>query len=184
MACSFALHGVVGRLAPVRYAVPAALQPFPLVTLLSLVLVLSAESGIVEEAAFRGYMQGPIEKRHGAVTAILIVSLIFGLGHLWDWQPGMTAARMFFILTASVAYGILAHMVDSILPGLVLHATGDAIGVGWIWWLSRHPSPASGLRGSGFLVAALLSIVFGIAAWLAFKSLARVLQSEQSAQGA
>lgn len=122
-----------------------------------------------------------------ALPVILIVSLIFGLGHLWDWQPGMTAARMFFILTASVAYGILAHMVNSILPGLALHATGDAIGIGWIWWLSRHraspriePSLVESLGDSGFWVAVFASIVFGIAALSVFRRLARVLRSERS----
>lgn len=185
MASSFALHGVVGRLAPLRYGVPEVLNPFPPVTLLCVLFAISAKAGIVEEAAFRGYMQGPIEKRHGIVVAIVVVSLVFGLGHLTDSQPGMTVSRMFFIVTASVVYGILVHLVDSILPGLVLHATGDAIGICWIWWLSTHPGSgysqlgfADALRDRGFLVNGVVTIVFGVAAVWAFRRLAGVVKRE------
>jgi membrane protease YdiL (CAAX protease family) len=59
MVRSFALHWVAGRLAPLRYAVPDVLQQFPAVTLLAIVFTVSAVAGIVEEAASRGYMQGP-----------------------------------------------------------------------------------------------------------------------------
>ena len=48
-----------------------------------LVVVISAASaGICEETGFRGYMQQPIEKRHGAFVAILVSSLFFMLLHL------------------------------------------------------------------------------------------------------
>lgn len=39
-------------------------------------------AGIVEEAAFRGYMQAPIERRDGLVVAILITGSMFALAHL------------------------------------------------------------------------------------------------------
>ena len=139
IASSFALQWVVGRLAPLCYGIPDVLQQFPFVTLLAILLMLSAVTGIVEEAAFRGYMQGPIEKRHGVAAAILVVSVVFGLAHLTDFRPGMTVARMFFIVAASVLYGILVHLTGSVLPGVVLHVTGDTIGIGWIWWLARRP---------------------------------------------
>jgi len=188
MISSFALHWVVGRLAPLRYGVPEVLQQFPFVTLLGILFMVSAVAGIVEEAAFRGFMQGPIERRHGTAVAILVVSLVFGLRHLTDWQPSMTVARMFFIVAASVVYGILVHEVDSILPGLVLHATGDAIGISWIWWLSTHSGSGSSQRGfasaltdPSFLVAGVVTVVFGIAAVGAFRRLACVVRSERQA---
>ena len=183
---SFALHWVVGRLTPLRYTVPDVLQQFPTVTLLAILFMVSAVAGIVEEAAFRGYMQGSIERRHGPAVAILVVSLVFGFAHLTDWQPSMTLARMSFIVAASVVYGLLAHLVDSILPGLVIHATGDAIGISWIWWLSAHRGSGSSERGfataltdPSFIVAVVVSIVFGIAAVWAFRRLAHMVRSER-----
>lgn len=188
MVSGFALQWVVGRVAPLRYDIPEVLQQFPFVTLFSILIMVSAVAGIVEEAAFRGYMQGPIERRHGVAVAILVVSLIFGLGHLTDWQPSMTAARMFFIVIASVVYGILVHLVDSILPGIVLHATGDAIGISWIWWLSTHPGSGSSERGlavalndPSFPVAGVVALAFGVAAVWAFRRLARVVLTERPA---
>jgi membrane protease YdiL (CAAX protease family) len=184
MGSSFALHWVVGRFVTFGYGIPEPLVPFPFFTLLSILLVLSLAAGVVEESAFRGYMQGPIERRHGIVVAILVVSVVFGLGHLTDWQPAMTLARMFFIVTAAVLYGILVHLTDSIRPGIVLHAVGDAIGICWIWWIAAR-------RGAGpdeAVVAAASDPVFwgtclavvglGSAAAWAFVRLARLTADE------
>src|ERR1700676_1138523 len=49
-------------------------------------IVSTLSAGVCEETGFRGYMQTPIEKRHGPVIAILISSLVFMLLHLTkDW---------------------------------------------------------------------------------------------------
>ena len=182
----FALHLVVGRLTPLNIDIPALLRHLPSFTLLSMLLMVSVIAGIVEEAAFRGFMQGPIERRHGVFTAIAIVSIVFGAAHLTDWQPNMTAARMSFIVLASVFYGIMVHLTDSILPGLILHAAGNAIGIVWIWALSkRPPSPASyGFAAASpdpqFWVDCLIVVAFGAATVWAFRHLADVARNEQT----
>jgi membrane protease YdiL (CAAX protease family) len=178
-ACNFALHWVVGRLAPLHYDVPAVLKQFPFFTLLSILLMVSIVAGIVEEAACRGYMQSPIERRHGIVVAIIVVSIIFGALHLTDWQPSMTAARMFFIVLASVLYGLMVFLTDSILPGIVLHAGGDAVGIVWIWWLRKHPTPRATGIDAQFWTYCAEALVFGVAAVWAFRRLARVARTER-----
>ena len=50
------------------------------------VVVSATSAGICEETGFRGYMQVPIERRHGAPVAILISSLFFMALHLT--KPG------------------------------------------------------------------------------------------------
>lgn len=189
MASNYALHWVFGRLTPLNFAVPDLLRPLPPVTLLFILLMVSATAGLVEEAAFRGFMCGPIEKRHGVVIAIIVVSTIFGLAHLTDWQPSMTAARMFFILLASVLYGVLVRLTNSILPGVVLHATGNAIGIVWIWSLSRGSRPETSRLGfaaaSGdpqFWLNSALALAFGVAAVWAFLRLADVTRTEKQEQ--
>lgn len=183
----FGLTWVLGRLVPLGYGFPEVLRPFPSLTLFSLVLMLSAHSGIVEEAAFRGFMQGPIERRHGPVIAILVVSSVFGLGHLTDWQPQMTVARMFLIVAVSVQYGILVYLTGSILPGLVIHAAGDAIGIGLLWWLSVHAGSGPLQRAAPawsnplFWVNCLETIVLGVAAVWAFRRLTLAVRSERVA---
>ena len=180
MASSYALHWVVGRLMPLHFEIPVMLQQLPVYTLIPMLLMLSIVAGIVEEASFRGIMQGPIEKRFGLFPAIVVVSAVFGIAHLTDWQPSMTAARMFFIVLASVLYGVLVYLTNSILPGIVLHATGDAIGIVWIWLLSRTPRPirtpgfASASADPQFWINCALALAFGAAAVWAFRQLSRV----------
>ncbi len=185
MVSSFALHRVAARFTTLRFDIPDVLQQFPPVTLVAILLMVSVIAGMVEEAAFRGYMQGPIERRHGIVASIVVVGIVFGAAHLTDWQPDMTIARMFFIVLASVVYGILVHLVDSIRPGIVLHATGDAIGIGLIWWFSTHPSStarepglAAALGEPTFLISLSIAVVFGGAAVWAFRRLALVARND------
>lgn len=48
------------------------LSHIPFVTLASWLLMSAVVAGIAEESSFRGYMQEPIEQRHGPVVAILV----------------------------------------------------------------------------------------------------------------
>jgi membrane protease YdiL (CAAX protease family) len=187
LAGSFALQWAIGRLTPLGYGIPRPLQEFPVVTLLAILLTLSVVAGVVEEAAFRGYMQGPIERRHGIGVAILVVSAVFGAAHLTDMQPAMTVARMTFIVLATVLYGIMVHLTNSILPGIVIHAVGNAIGLCWIWWLSRTPELPETPHGFAaasseprFWVVCGAALVCSVAAVWAFRGLAQVARSESA----
>lgn len=135
-----ALTYALGRVIPLGLGFPDVFDELPRITIATMVVTISVMAGIVEEAAFRGYMQSRIERRHGPVVAILVVSVLFVLAHL----PTSIAAlpRMGLIFIASVGYGILAHRTGSILPGLVLHGAGDIVGFGLLW-LSARGAPAS-----------------------------------------
>lgn len=53
-------------------------------------MVSPISAGICEETGLRGYMQRPIEQRHGAPVAILIPSLFAALHLTKAWAtPGM-----------------------------------------------------------------------------------------------
>lgn len=89
----------------------------------SMFLMGGITSGVVEEAAFRGYMQTGIE-RHDPERAIWITSLVFvalhitqGLGAVLLLGPG--------IFVASLLYGALARRTGTILPGMAIHVLGD-----------------------------------------------------------
>jgi membrane protease YdiL (CAAX protease family) len=96
------------------------------VTAFSLLLMSAVVAGIVEEASFRGYMQGPIERRHGPVVAILVTGSLFGLAHFT--HPEVTLILMPYYLAVAAIYGALAYLTNSILPCVVLHATGNVLG--------------------------------------------------------
>ena len=85
----------------------------------------SVVAGVVEETAFRGYMQRPIERRHGPVVAILVTGLAFGLAHFTHREVGVVLLP--FYLGIAATYGTLARLTDSIFPGMLLHAGTDVI---------------------------------------------------------
>ena len=94
--------------------------------------VISALSaGVCEEIGFRGYMQHPLELRHGPVIAIAISALLFMALHLnKDWSViGMTP----IVLLAGVLLGLLAWSSGSLLFCIIGHTIMD-IGLFAYWW--------------------------------------------------
>jgi membrane protease YdiL (CAAX protease family) len=89
----------------------------------SILIMGAVVSGVVEEAAFRGYMQSNLERvkpRH----AILITSIVFTLFH---GVHGLQALLLLGpgLFAASVLYGLLARQTGTILPGILIHTAGD-----------------------------------------------------------
>ena len=96
------------------------LSRIPPVTVWSLLLMGAPIAGVVEEAAFRGYMQGPIERRYGLTFAILITGTMFAVSHL-DFTPILWP---YYVAVAAI-YGTVTYLTDSILPAIVLHTCGN-----------------------------------------------------------
>jgi hypothetical protein len=183
------LAGVLSRL--VR--LPAESQPIdappqmPFVTVFLLLVMASIVAGVVEEAAFRGYMQGPIERRHGPVVALLVSGVLFGLAH-FTHHPDSVLAMMPFYLAVVAVFGGLAYLTNSILPGLVVHAGGDVFSLTRLWatgqpeWqVSSQPPQLIWETGPdaafwGYLVA---FIVLGGAALWGYATLAAVVRNER-----
>jgi membrane protease YdiL (CAAX protease family) len=89
-------------------------------TVVSLLLMAAPVAGIVEEASFRGYMQGPIERRYGPLVAILITGTMFAVAHL-DFTPILWP---YYVAVAAI-YGMVTYLTKSILPAVVLHTGGN-----------------------------------------------------------
>lgn len=95
------------------------------------VVVSATSAGICEETGFRGYMQRPIEQRHGAPIAILISSLFFMVVHLTKgWA---TLGMVPIVFGAGVLLGLLAWSSGSLIPGMIGHIIMD-IGLFAYWW--------------------------------------------------
>ena len=99
------------------------LSNVPALTLLILVVMGSVVAGVTEEAGFRGYMQGMIERRHGPAIAILISGTVFGFAHFS--HRNVSFGHLPYYIAISAVFGMLAYLTGSIMPGLVLHAFGD-----------------------------------------------------------
>ncbi|HSC16111.1 MAG TPA: CPBP family intramembrane glutamic endopeptidase, partial [Gammaproteobacteria bacterium] len=106
-------------------------------SLVALLVMASIVAGVTEEAAFRGYMQGPIERRYGLALAILVSGTLFGLLH-FPTHPADVLWMLPYYIAVSAVYGGLTWAANSILPALVLHAGGDIV-VLTRWWLTGRP---------------------------------------------
>jgi membrane protease YdiL (CAAX protease family) len=103
---------------------PVDVSPYPTTAVrFSVLLMGPAVAGVVEEMAFRGYMQSYLE-RIGPTFAILVTSRAFTLLHATHGLAYLLAVAPGFFL-ASVVYGYLALKSGSILPGMALHFAGD-----------------------------------------------------------
>jgi membrane protease YdiL (CAAX protease family) len=94
-------------------------------------IVSALSAGVCEETGFRGYMQRPIEHRHGPIVAILISSVLFTLLHLTkDWAlVGMIP----IVFGAGVLLGTLARASGTLVFCMLGHWIMD-IGLFAYWW--------------------------------------------------
>lgn len=157
------------------------LTQVPAVTVLSLLLMAAPVAGIIEEAAFRGYMQGPIERRYGLAVAILITGTMFAVAHL-----DFTLLLWPYYVAVATIYGTVTYLTNSILPAVVLHTGGNVYSNVDLWlhgqaeW-QASAGPASLIWGTGadasfwFSSLALL-IVAAVTVW-AYVKLARVART-------
>ena len=123
--------------------------------------------------ALRGYLQGPIERRHGPVIAILVTGVVFGLVHFTHPEVGLVLLP--YYLGVAAVYGGLAYATDSTLPSMVLHAGGNMFSAVDLfargrseWQLGTAPRPLIWQTGPDMAfwgVLAALLVVAALASW-------------------
>ena len=174
------LQGVLGRLVSLPQQQDLDVSRYPAATALLWVLMSGVVAGVVEETSFRGYMQRPIEHRHGPVVAILVTGIAWGLGHFT--HPEITLVLLPFIVAAAAVYGALAHLTDSTLPSMVLHAGGNVFSAAGLflggrseWQLTSAPKPLIWEAGAdaSFWITVVALLVVGAAAVSAYSALSR-----------
>jgi membrane protease YdiL (CAAX protease family) len=154
------------------------LTEVPVVTVLSLLLMAAPVAGIIEEAAFRGYMQGPIERRYGLAAAILITGTMFAIAHL-DFTLILWP---YYVIVAAI-YGTVTSLTNSIVPAVVLHTGGNLYSNFDLWlhgqaeW-QASPGPAALVWTTGpdasFWISSLALLIVAAVAAAAYLQLAIV----------
>jgi membrane protease YdiL (CAAX protease family) len=170
---------VVYRFLPVPETGQMDLSMFPWWTLYPSLVMLSINAGVSEEAGFRGFMQGGLERRYGPATAIITTSVLFWLAH-FNHPTG--PARWVLLIGYRAALGALTWAVQSIWPAIVVHSLTDAVSFTTLAsdagpdWFMRKPAPfAETGVDVPFVVFSILlaaSIVSGIAILRRLKALA------------
>lgn len=163
------------------------LSSIPTITLFSFVIMSAVVAGVVEEVSFRGYMQSPIEKRHGPVAAILTVGIIFGLVHFTHPEVSLILLPYYAIVAA--VYGALAYLTNSIFPSMVLHAGGNIFSsLGFFmtgrseWQASAKPVPLIWETGldSTFWISSGATLLMGAVTIWAYRTLSAVSKKQTS----
>ena len=146
----------------------------PLRWLACIVSALSA--GVCEEMGFRGYMQRPIEARHGPAVAIAVSAVLFMLLHLnKDWS---IFAMTPIVLGAGLLLGVFARASGTLIFNMLGHWFMDIVLFAF-WWaqiggtFTQRPIGETGLDLSfglecGLFALALSTLLF------AFTRLARL----------
>ena len=128
-AAAFGASGVFLALLLAAYrTLPIPMSPLPPAAVsapglsLAYFAMASLVAGVVEEAAFRGYMQHGLERSIGRAGAFLLVALFFALFH--GAHPEVLFLIPIYIGT-SVSYSIIVAMSGSLWPAILAHAVAD-----------------------------------------------------------
>jgi membrane protease YdiL (CAAX protease family) len=158
----------------------AAVVPGPLdfaqmtkLTGISFALVTSAVAALVEESAFRGYMQSQLEKRFAAPTTFAIVALTFSAFHLYGRPVHLWLAGIPDWIVISLIFSYLVRVTKSLVPAVICHFVVDAV----LFSLDWFDDPLRPLRtivpGAHASVGTLICGVSALISILAFRSLAK-----------
>ncbi len=102
---------------------PIDVSAYPTVTVLGLAFALAASSAIVEEVAFRGYLQKSLEAAYGIVPALLLTGVAFWCAH----ADKVALSHLPFHLLVSVLLGSATYLTRSLLPAIAGHLLGDIL---------------------------------------------------------
>lgn len=154
----------------------------PAATAITLLVMASVVAGVTEEAAFRGYMQSPIERQYGLAIAILVNGTMFGLLH-FPTHPGAVAGMLPYYIAVAAVYSGVTWAADSILPALALHVGGDVWSLVRLWATGKAEWQRSGVAqaliwdtglDASFLSAIGLCAAFSIATFVLCRQLRRL----------
>jgi len=111
---------------PISEQAAAAMKPFtdqisaaPWMTVLFL---MAAVPAICEELAFRGFIFGGLVRDRRYLRAVLVTAVLFGISH-GVLQQSIAATIM------GVLLGFIALRTGSVLPGILIHFTNNALSV-------------------------------------------------------
>jgi membrane protease YdiL (CAAX protease family) len=178
------LQGVISRVVALPQQREVDVSRYPVPTVVLWLLMSAVVAGVVEETAFRGYLQAPIERRHGPAMAILVTGSLFGLIHFS--HPEVTLVLLPYYMAVAAVYGALAHLTDSTLPSMVLHGGGNVFSAFDLftrgrseWQLSAARTPLIWEVGpdAPFVANAAALLFVGAGAVWAYSELARAARA-------
>jgi membrane protease YdiL (CAAX protease family) len=116
---------------------------------------------VVEEMAFRGYIQHTLERRWGVVPAIGVATLLFTIAHLG--RPHWSL--LLIPLTLGLTNGMVTWLARSIWPAVIIHASWNLLMT--VGAILPEPVDATGPASPWLWLAwSALALVLGVAGWV------------------
>jgi hypothetical protein len=128
--------------------------------------------GVFEEAGFRGYFQGTLERHTPWQIAVVVCALV--MAPLHAATQGFVWPVLLFYLLVDVALGVSAALTNSILPGILVHIAG-LVAFFAIVWPADKTRPMVGATGPDvwFWIHVGQAAVFGTVGICLFAALAK-----------
>jgi membrane protease YdiL (CAAX protease family) len=152
--------------------IPAGIQPkmtgIPLPTAISFLIMGALAAPLSEEAAFRGYAMGILEKAWGhAPAAIIGSSVLFAAVH---FLQGIDPVKLSLYFAAGLLFAVIGYLTNSLYAVMVVHSLGDVLGF-TVLWPHDQAAHGMGLHDPLFVPALAALVVFTPLAILAFRKL-------------
>jgi membrane protease YdiL (CAAX protease family) len=127
MLCGFLLYAAHRSFAHLGSEVAIQFPHVPFGQLMPGLIMAGVVAGVIEEIAFRGFLQGTLERYAGVVPAIFVSGLLWAAFHLnhgyFAEEPLLWPA---IFLGVSAILGTVAYRTNSVVPGMAVHAGFDA----------------------------------------------------------
>ena len=179
MLCGFCLYVAHRTLSGIGGEGLLALPHAPFAMLWPGLVMAGLVAGIVEEIAFRGFMQGTLERRFGVVPAILVSGLLwagFHLNHSYFAEEPLLWPAIF--LAVATILGTIAHRADSLIPGIAVHAGFDSAYFLAAGLLAPRVAPIEFVQSIvSPLMLMIAAAIAGLIALLSWKSFFRATQT-------
>ena len=148
---------------------------YPVLTMALFIVMGSLVSPFSEEAGLRGYCQGILEREFRGSIAVAISSVFFAFGH---YNHGLLWPKLTVYFLVGLAFGTIAYLTKSILPGIPVHMLGDLTFFTLVWpYDTSRRLVWDGGADTWFWIHVGQAIVFTALAILAYRKLARSLNS-------
>jgi len=156
------------------------LSKLPPATVIVSFAMAAISGGVSEEAGFRGYFQGALERRGLGPLAILVTALVMAPIHALT--QGFVWPTLLFYLLVDSMLGALAFVTGSIRPGVVVHTTGLFVFFTLVWPNDAHRTLiwADG-ADIGFWLSLAQTLGFAALGGLAFVQLMRLTGRREAA---
>jgi len=171
---------VLFRLVKVQGNVLPDFSIYPPLTVALVLVMASLVGALAEEAGFRGYFQGTLERELRSPLAIVISSLVIAPGHAFT--QGFLWPTMLWYFFVDMMLGGLAYLTKSIVPSVVVHAAGLLVFFTLVWPQDPQRRLVWDTGADGwFWLNAAQAVIFTVLAILAFLRLERITRGRGTA---